>query len=85
MAEVIWPGDRPVTRRKASSPAVLAQSVRRVAEAFAADDENSARAELRELANEALVLSRMTPLPLPSTLARRVRIAAESDGLGRMS
>jgi hypothetical protein len=74
----------PVEQRGASSVEILAERVRSVGRAWRAEDEAAARAELQALATEATLLSRMAPLPLGSSRSRRLRIAAESDGLGRI-
>jgi hypothetical protein len=64
----------------------LAIRVRCVAAALAAADEDTARAELRMLSDEARLLSALHPL-LPSvaaSLEHRLQIAAQRDGLGRI-
>jgi hypothetical protein len=72
-----------VIDRTTSSPAVLANRVHELALAWRERDEDAARAELKALADEARLLSRQSPL-WPSQLVQRQRIAAESDGLGRI-
>ena len=54
---------------------VLAERVRSVSRAWQRGDEAVAREQLQVLAAEATLLSRMTPLPMPSTLNARVRIS----------
>ena len=53
--------DQPLPTRSASFDS-LAERVRQVAAARTAEDQTACRAELRELAREALVLSRADPL-----------------------
>jgi hypothetical protein len=69
--------------RTASGPALLATRVTGVVAAWRAQDEAACRDELRQLADEARMLSRQSPL-WPSGLEQRQRIAAESEGLGRI-
>jgi len=45
--------------------------------------DEAAREQLQVLAAEATLLSRMTLLPIPSTLTSRVRISAECEPVGR--
>jgi hypothetical protein len=66
--------------------ATLAVRVQKVAEAFRESDEEAARYELRALAEEARLLSVVTPLPIcggdSATVARRQKIRVEGRGLG---
>jgi hypothetical protein len=77
------PPEPAVRRREASSVDMLAQRVRAVGHAYRAGDECATRAELRLLSSEAQLLAAMSPL-VPGLLQQRQRIAAESDGLGRI-
>jgi hypothetical protein len=63
---------------------MLAEHVRQVGRAVRAQDEQAARAGLRDLANDCELLAMADPLPLGSSVPQRQRIAAESDGLGRI-
>jgi hypothetical protein len=64
---------------------VLATRVHELAAAWRSRDEDACRDELRQLAAEAQLLGRMHPLfPSPAGPEQRQRIAAESDGLGRI-
>ena len=65
--------DPPTTTRTASSLETLAQCVRQVGRAWAAEDETAARAELRMLSAEAGLLAAMEPLPIGATESRRQR------------
>ena len=67
--------DPPTTTRTASSLETLAQRVRQVGRAWAAEDETAARSELQALAAEAMLLARMHPLPM-SVIASRQRVAS---------
>ena len=51
--------------------------------AYRAGDEAATRAELTMLADEARLLSRMTPL-IPTPVRQGQQIAVEQDGLGRI-
>lgn len=73
-----------VANRVASSPSVLSCRVLAVAAALRSGDPDAARDELRQLADEARLLSRMHPL-FESTLERRQRIASEREPGGRIS
>jgi hypothetical protein len=61
---------------------VLAERVHAVGRAWQQGDEAAAREQLQVLAAEATLLSRMTPLPMPSTL-NAVQIRAERGPDGR--
>jgi hypothetical protein len=70
--------------RTASSPAILAARVSGLAVAWRAGDEASWRDELRQLAAEAALLGRTYPL-FQTAVDQRQRIAAESEGPGRIA
>lgn len=74
--------DEPIVDRTSTSPAILAERVRAVGEAWRAGDENATREELRKLADEANLAAAMSPL-LPTGFDRRVRIAVERGPTGR--
>ena len=61
---------------------VLAEPVHAVGHAWQQRDEAAAREQLQVLAAEATLLSRMTPLPMPSTLNSPVQVRAERDPEG---
>jgi hypothetical protein len=75
--------ERVAIDRTASSPSILANRVHELALAWRERDEAACRDELRQLADEARLLSRQSPL-WPSGLEQRQRISAEADGLGRI-
>jgi hypothetical protein len=76
--------DDPIRNRPVTSPAILCERVRAVGRALREADESAARFELRQLADEALLLARIEPL-IPTARSNRLRVAAEADGLGRFA
>lgn len=73
---------RQIDGREVSSLALISQAVRQVHAAALADDTDGLRWELRQLADEALLLAEQDE-PLASAEATRRRIAAERDPFER--
>ncbi len=64
---------------------MLAERVKQVGRAWREGDVDAVRTELAVLGAEAILLSRMHPLPLGSTLAARQKVASEKARSGRGS
>jgi hypothetical protein len=71
--------DAPIPDRSISSMQMVVEHARAAVRAWHDEDEDQARAQLRELSAEAQLLACMHPLPLPSLLARRQLVSSERE------